>query len=358
MNTKESINFKKKNSREDTNTFDQILNYLDPSITKFLINISSEYKSNVEEIRMRVGKPLMINMRGIDYFINSCGNVSRENTKSYFTTEENIYKSFHILCNYSIYAVEEELRNGFITIKGGHRIGVAGKAIYSKNGLETVKEISSLNIRISREKLGVSHKIFPYIIKKSNSVFHTLIVSPPQCGKTTLLRDLIKNISDGIQEYNFKGLKVGVVDERSEIAGVYKGKPQHNIGIRTDILDSCKKYDGIILLIRSMSPQVIATDELGGTKDIQAIHEALKAGVRIISTVHGEDLNDIKSRPNLKEIIGEKIFERIIILDNSKGVGTINDVLDGKTFKSIWNEKRNNDVYIKNNWNHYDNHFL
>lgn len=348
MEIQKSKNFVIKDLKYDTDTLNKVLKYLDPALVEVIDKIPDDIKGRVEEVRIRSGKPLMICLEGTDYIINKDGSISLSNLNPYISTELNVSKSFQILSNYSIYAIEEELKNGFLTIKGGHRVGVSGKVVYGRHGLETIKDISSLNVRIAREKIGVSNDIIKYIIKQPNTIYHTLIVSPPQCGKTTLLRDVIRNISNGMPNYNFRGLKIGLVDERSEIASLYNGQPQNNIGIRTDVLDGCKKYDGMTLLIRSMSPHIIATDELGDEKDINAIHEALKAGVKVIATVHGEDIDDLKSKPNLKQIINEKIFERILILDNSKGVGTIRKILDGYTYRSVREEENNNYVSFKN----------
>lgn len=348
METQKSKNFVKKDLDFDTTTLNKVLQYLDPTLVEIISRIPDDIKERVEEIRIRSGKPLMICLDGTDYIINNDGSISLNNFNPYITTEMNVAKSFQILSNYSIYAIEEELKNGFLTIKGGHRVGVSGKVVYGKNGLETIKDISSLNVRIAREKIGVSNDIMKYIIKRPNTIYHTLIVSPPQCGKTTLLRDIIRNLSNGMPKYKFRGIKIGLVDERSEIASLYNGQPQNNIGIRTDVLDGCKKYDGMVLLIRSMSPHIIATDELGDEKDIKAIHEALKAGVKVIATVHGEGIEDLKTKPNLKEIINEKIFERIFILDNSQGVGTIRKILDGYTYRSVREEDNKNYVSFKN----------
>jgi len=325
----------KKNILIDDYSFKRVLDYLDPQISKLLYSIPKSYIEKIEEIRLRVERPLMIYMEGSDYYVTNNGELSNKEIISYIVKKENIFKTFQILCNYSIYSIEEELKNGFITIKGGHRVGLVGKAIYGNNGLKTIKDISSLNIRIAKQKIGASDKLLKYIIKKPNNIYHTLIVSPPQCGKTTILRDLIRNISNGVPKYSFKGLKVGVVDERSELGGMYKGCPQNNIGVRTDILDGCQKYDGIMILLRSMSPNVIATDELGSAQDINAIHEAIRSGVKIIATVHGEDIHDVRTKPNMKEIINENIFERIVILDNSCGVGTVRDIINGENYKSI-----------------------
>lgn len=326
--------------KNEINIFNYVMEYLDPEVSNILIKIPNIEKEVAEEIRLRNGRPLMIYAKGKDFYINKTGKLSELSADGFIIRSEHINRTFKLISNYSVYAFEEEIKNGFITLKGGHRVGISGKTVYGKNGLETIKNISSLNIRIAKEKLGVSDKVIKYLINYPSSIYNTLIVSPPQCGKTTLLRDIIRNISDGIPSYKFFGLKVGVVDERSEIAGMYNGVPQNSIGNRTDILDGCLKHDGIRMLIRSMSPQVIATDELGSYEDIQAIHEALKAGVNILATVHGEDLKDITSNEAMKKIIEEKIFKRIIILDNSKGVGTIRDVIDGNSFSSImyWEE--------------------
>ena len=315
--------------------FDKLLEYLTPEVSNILYKIPAIKKDVIEEIRLKNNKPILIYCNGSNYFVSETGELIEDEKNPVYITSEQLQKTFQIISNYSVYAFEEEIKSGFITLKGGHRVGLAGKVVYGPNGIETIRNISSLNIRIAREIIGVSNNIMKYIIKQPNSIHNTLIVSPPQCGKTTLLRDIIRNLSDGIVKYSFKGLKVGLVDERSEIAGVYNGVPQNNIGLRTDVLDGCLKRDGMIILIRAMSPDVIATDELGRVDDIVAINEALKTGIKLISTVHGDDLEDVFTKKNLGEIIKEKIFERIIILDNSKGVGTIRDIIDGYTFKSV-----------------------
>lgn len=328
-------NFVKPIQFKKINIFNEVINYLDPELSRILANIQSNIAEKIEEIRLRNGKPLMVSLGNNDYFVSKSSTLENELKDCVFVDRKHILKTFQLISNYSLYSIEEELKNGFITIKGGHRVGVVGKVIYGEKGIDNITDISSLNIRIAKEIIGVSEKVINYIIKKPNTIYNTLLVSPPQCGKTTLLRDIIRNISNGLPEYNFHGLKVGVVDERSEIGGSYKGCPQNDVGFRTDIIDSCRKHDGIMLLLRSMSPNVIATDEIGDEKDIKAIHEAIKAGVKVISTVHGEGIDDILKKPKFKNIITSKIFERIILIDNSKGVGTIQDIVEGTNFKTV-----------------------
>lgn len=328
-------NFYKSIQSDKVNSYFEVLDFIDPELANLLSKLPKSMIEMIEEIRLRNGKPLMISLGSKDYFVSKSGSLVSEPYNCININYKHISKTFQLISNYSIYSIEEELKNGFVTVKGGHRVGVTGKAIYGTSGFETIRDISSLNLRIAKEIIGASNNIMRYIIRKPNTIYNTLLVSPPQCGKTTLLRDIIRNISNGMPDINFSGLKVGVVDERSELGGTYKGCPQNDIGVRTDIIDSCRKHEGIMLLLRSMSPNVIATDEMGDEKDIKAVHEAIKAGVKIISTVHGDGINDILSKPRLRDVISEKVFERIIIINNTRGVGTIQDIVDGINFKSV-----------------------
>lgn len=319
--------------------YDSVIENLCQELNLILSRIPSNYKEKVEEIRLRISKPLTISCGAKDYFISENGNISCEPSKALIITEEHINKTFQLVSNYSVYAYTEEIRSGYITIKGGHRVGIGGKVVYGTNGIENIKNISSLNIRIGREVLGVSDNVVSYLIKAPRTFYNTLIISPPQCGKTTLLRDIVRNLSNGFGLLNSQGFKVSVVDERSEIAGMYKGIPQNDIGIRTDILDGCLKSDGIMMAIRALSPDIIAVDEIGSKKDVEAIHEALRAGIKLIATIHGSGLEEVMNKSSVKELFEENIFERFIVLDRSKGVGTIKELIDGFSFKSIYIRK-------------------
>lgn len=310
----------------------EVLDFLDPRIKRLLIKLFNT-RSDIQEIRLRANKPLEVVLDNQNYFVASdCDLTVRENEAVIVTTDL-IDSCVAIMSNYSIYSIEDELKNGFITLRGGHRVGVAGKVVLENGNIKTIKNISNLNVRIAKEIKGAADKIIPYVIDR-NIIRHTLIVSPPQCGKTTIVRDLARQLSDGIERLKFKGIKVGIVDERSEIASCYKGIPQNDIGKRTDVLDACPKSMGIIMLIRSMSPSVIITDEIGTYEDIHAIEQALSAGIKVVTTVHGQDVDDLKNKPVFSEVLSKGIFERIVILSNKSGVGTIEDILDGKSLKS------------------------
>ncbi len=315
--------------------YENVLEYICLELSQVLKNISIEHQEYIEEIRLRSGNPINIYLKGKDYFVTQDGSLTKNIEKGLLVNREHINNTFQLISNYSVYAFEEEIKNGFITLKGGHRVGIGGKVLYGARGIETIRDISSLNIRIAREKIGVSDKIIPYVLDYPNTIHNTLIISPPQCGKTTLLRDLIRSLSDGSYFAGKKGFKIGVIDERSELAGMYNGIPQHNIGLRTDVLDGCNKKDGTIMLLRSMSPEIIAMDEIGSISDVESIHEILKAGVKVIATVHGDNLDDLFSKKSLSILIKEKVFKRYIFLDNSKGVGTVKNIIEGNSLTTI-----------------------
>jgi len=273
----------------------------------------------VQEIRLRIGKPLIL------VYDNEERLLPTGVSTRYLITKEEIRETLEYISHYSLYAYEHEMRQGFITIEGGHRVGVMGKAILEGNKVKNLQYISSVNIRMSHEILGCADKVMPYITK-NRQVCHTLVISPPCCGKTTLIRDLIRQISDGNRYV--KGCTVGVVDERSEIGGCYLGVAQNQLGMRTDVLDCCPKAEGMIMLIRSMAPQVIAVDEIGSPEDVHAIEYAMQCGCKMIASVHGLSMAEAADKPVLGRLIRERRFERYIILGNEKRPGEVREVYD------------------------------
>ncbi|PAB60956.1 stage III sporulation protein AA [Anaeromicrobium sediminis] len=306
------------------------------NIRNILLKISEERLNGIEEIRLRTNRPLIINKSNKDFLINNLGHMETNLNEPYLVSKEDILKTYQLVTDYSIYAFEEDIKNGFITLKDGHRVGICGRVVFNKSGIQTIQDISGLNVRIAHEKVGVSNFLMKYLINNSIEIYNTLIISPPQCGKTTLLRDIIRNFSNGIKKLNYEGTNVGVVDERSEICAMYKGIPQNNIGIRTDVLDACPKSEGIFMLLRSMSPNVIATDEIGKKEDVHAIKSILNAGVKVITTIHGYDIDDIKNREYVGELINKKIFQRILVLTNNPKVGTVKEIIDGRNMSKIY----------------------
>lgn len=244
---------------------EEILIYFPSNICNLLKKeINEDIKKNLQEIRIRCNRPIILKLKNkdkiIDYIINQC----------------ELLQVLEKICNNSIYAYKNQICNGFITVKGGHRIGITGTAVIEGEKVINLKYINGLNFRIAREVLNCSEKIIGQIIdKENNTIYNTLIVSPPGKGKTTMLRDIIRKISNGISEFNFLGKNCGVIDERGEIAAMYHGIPQNDIGIRTDVIENISKAKGMKMLIRSMTPEIIACDEIGSKEDIEAIKEAL-----------------------------------------------------------------------------------
>ncbi|ABR48645.1 Sporulation stage III, protein AA [Alkaliphilus metalliredigens QYMF] len=329
----QSINFIKKELINSA--VEQLQQYLCPEIREVINKIPLEFKEVMEEIRLRANQPLMVGGNGQDYFVTEQGQLERNEYLGHVVKRINIQNTLQFISNYSIYSVEDELRNGYITVEGGHRIGIVGKAVKDKTGVKTLKDFTGLNIRVAREKKGIALPLLSHLIDHNHEMLNTLIVSPPQCGKTTLLRDIIRNISRGVEEISLKGHKVGVVDERSEIAASFQGVAQNDLGPRTDVLDACPKAIGMMMLIRAMSPDVIATDEIGRHEDGMAIEEAIMAGIKLITTVHGNSLDEILGRKVIGHLIQDKIFHRIIFLSNKNGPGTIEKILDGESLSQL-----------------------
>lgn len=308
------------------NTRDELLKIFSLKLRTILGKLKLDFEK-LQEIRLRMNAPLLVIYGNREYFITEDARMVNDVSQAVQITKNEIRETMEYISNYSLYAFEEEIRQGFITINGGHRIGIAGKIIIEDDIIKGMKHISFINIRLAHQIKGCANVVLPYLInEKANGIYHTLIISPPRCGKTTMLRDVIRQLSDG-NDY-LGGMSVGVVDERSEIGACYMGVPQNELGIRTDILDCCPKAKGMMMLIRSMSPQIIAVDEIGSREDLEAIDYVIGCGCKLIATVHGSSIEDIKNKPTLCELVHKKLFERYIILSNVTGVGHLEEIYD------------------------------
>lgn len=306
----------------------EVLEYLPEKIGQMIRKLPEAVLADIEEIRLRLGKPLCVCGCGLELFLDSEGKAQTYPEKAYLVSGDDLKCSLQLVCNFSIYSVEEELKKGFVTISGGHRVGVCGRVVEENGKVKTMKDISYMNFRVAKQVIGASDKVIGYLIRSPDCIYNTLIISPPQCGKTTLLRDLIRRLSSGSEAPLFRGAKISLIDERSEIAACSIGVPRNDVGVRTDVLDGCPKAEGIVMMIRSMSPDIIATDEIGRREDADAITDAVNAGVKVITTIHGSSMEDFLKKQDLNRI-QKGIFERYIILSRRKGVGTIEAVLDG-----------------------------
>ena len=280
----------------------ELLNILPAAIQEEITKLSIEDK--LEEIRMRAGR--------------HCEYITEDKVySSAFKLPTNVLitKTLQKGCGFSLYAYDKQLMNGYLTLRGGHRVGVTGRALYNNGKFAKLSDFSSLNIRFARAISGAEANVFPLLI--SNGAFmSTLILSPPGVGKTTLLRALTKALSNGSKTQ--RSYKVGVVDERGEIASCINGVPQLDVGERTDVFDGIDKSMGINMLIRSMSPEIIVTDEIGGSNDAEALMKASLCGVKILASCHAGTLEELTNKDGLKKIFDSKVFERYIFISRKK----------------------------------------
>jgi len=305
---------------------DELIKIFPKDIRVILGQVSVDF-NRIQEIRLRIQAPLLMIYNNREYYITPSGKLSKRVEEAYLVSRQELKETLEQMSNYSLYAFEEEIKQGFITICGGHRIGIAGKTIVDEHGIRTMKFISFINVRISHQVRGCADGVLPYLYERGD-ILHTLIISPPRCGKTTLLRDIIRQVSNGNGPE--PGMTVGVVDERSEIGACYQGIPQNELGIRTDILDCCPKVQGMMMLIRTMSPRVIAVDEIGSRADLEAIEYVMNCGCKLIATVHGSSIDDMKQKPVLGRMMKEKWFERYIILNNNGKIGNLDQIYDSR----------------------------
>ncbi|WP_411504186.1 stage III sporulation protein AA [Brevibacillus centrosporus] len=313
----------------------EILAILPASVRSILTALPSAVREHLEEIRLRQNQPLEIRYGQQSSYVTPSGQLTAIAKQGWLFTEENAVKLLNQVSQHSLYALEEELKRGYITVVGGHRIGIAGKVVLDRGEVKGIRDVTSFNIRIAREKKGAATKVMPYLFD-GGKLQNTLLISPPQCGKTTLLRDMARSISYGSEWASSR--KVGIVDERSELAGCLQGVPQRDVGPRTDVLDACPKAAGMMMLIRSMSPDVLIVDEVGRPEDGEAVWEAIHAGVAVICSAHGADVSEVSQRPMLGKLIQYGAFSRYIVLSRAQGVGTIQAIYD-QQLKLVEKEK-------------------
>lgn len=314
---------------------DKVLNILPGELRERLSKFLGD-TAGLQEIRLRSGRPLAVIYDNREYFIDEKGDFTLNPGQGFVVRHKWIRETMEYVSNYSLYAYEEEMRQGYITIEGGHRVGLAGKIVMEGEQVTQMKHISFMNIRLSHEMVGCGRQLCRYMVEKQR-VYNTLLISPPRSGKTTMLRDLVRIFSNG--EGLEQGYSVGVVDERSEIAACYMGVPQNDVGVRTDVLDCCPKTQGMSMLLRSMAPQIIAVDEIGGSRDLEALRSAMNCGCSIFATVHGENMEEIRTKPILRSFVDMHLFQRYVILSAGTRIGQVQYIYDDMGNCIYWGEQ-------------------
>lgn len=281
--------------------------FLPSSIKKLVEQLDEKVCMQIEELRMREGQTLSYVSMGEEHVPDIW--------RSHTVTAKEISWVLESAGKGSIHAVLEQFKHGFLSVEGGHRIGICGSVAMRGDTLINFRHISSISIRFSHEVLSIAEPVLPKLME-AGRLKSTLIFSAPGGGKTTFLRDCIRCLSDGVCTDAFR---VGVADERGEICDMHAGKPQRNIGNRTDIMDSCPKDRALIMLLKGMNPQVLAVDEITAKEDVQAIEEVAGCGVSLIATAHGQAPNDVMLRPIYRQLLQKEIFERFVWIGFREG---------------------------------------
>ena len=237
-------------------------------------------------------------------------------------SQQQVAQVAEALCEHALYVRAEEQRQGFVTLRGGHRMGLCGRVVAHGQSVRALREISSLCVRVAAQRPGVADALVPYLRDEDGRVYSVLIIGLPGMGKTTLLRDACRTLSK-------QGVHMCVVDERSEIAAMSGGVAQLDVGPNTDVLDGCAKEAGLRWMLRAMSPEMLVTDELGSALDAQAVMDAAKCGVAVMATLHGRNLETALSRGALYTLVQNQVFQRYVLLD-TRCVGSIRLICDEK----------------------------
>ncbi len=322
----------------DSLGFETAISYITENVRKKLEYIPTSQKADVCEVRLSLCRPLQIvSKRGTQY-ITTQGKISEKpDAQTYIVTKADIEESFRAICGYSVHTHQNEICNGYITLKGGHRAGLCGTAVTDGKSILTLKDISSINLRIAKQIVGVADSMLPsWILNDKKSL---IIAGPPCSGKTTLLRDVARKLSN-------EGKRVSVVDERGELCAVFQGNAQNDLGNCCDVLNGYPKALGIMMALRVMSPEVIVCDEIGGYEEAQEIKSGLNSGVRFILTAHCNDLESLLKRPQMKALIDSGEFGCVAFLQGGRMIG--------QPAKTIMLEKGE----YENNWPSFDSYFV
>lgn len=291
---------------DDIVRYEQAAALLPVKYQRMANRLPDKYKHLAEEIRLRSGFPMTVLLPE--------GEITAGDTKE-IVQPADLEQLCDRITEYSRYAAAETIARGFVTAQGGYRVGLCGTVVVQENGRRNLRQLSSAVIRIGKEKIGVGDSVLPCLFD-GERFCSTVIIAPPGAGKTTLLRDLIHSLSDGGEQ---RALRVGLVDERSEIAAMYHGRPQFSVGCHTDVLDGCPKAIGMEMLLRCANPQVIAVDEITAQEDLRLLQQSAHSGVALLATLHAVDAAEARKKPLFGKLLRMGVFERAVYIDLRDG---------------------------------------
>ena len=302
--------------------FDDAAEGVCEKIREHLRALPAGVKAQAQEIRLRVGRPVAIGCPGEIYFLRPGGGLAfLGGPECVFAGKDDMEETFRILCGNSVYSHEAELRGGYVTLRGGHRAGICGTAVFQNGEVSGIRDVSSVNIRVAREIPGCADAVLSRLGGLLGGGL--LLAGPPSSGKTTILRDLARQLASGAGR---KICKVAVVDERGEIAGTCRGVPQNDVGLCCDVLDGCPKAQGILTAVRTLSPQYVVCDEIGTEEEVRAVEQSLNAGVCVIASIHAGSAAELKRRRQVSELLRTGAFAAVAVLRGSGKPGEIAEI--------------------------------
>lgn len=288
-----------------------VLEYLPQTIRRSICALPTDLRM-IQEIRLRSGRPVGISIQGREKFLTAQGTLTDEPERAMTISTEDIARTFQAVCSYSLYSHERDLAEGFVTIRGGCRVGICGTYVRQGDSPATLRHISSLNFRIAGEFTGCAEQVWQQIGGENVSI---LVAGPVGSGKTTFLRDLCRLIG---MRY-----RTAVIDERGELAAMHRGSAQHDVGVRTDVLDGCVRDAGILTALRVLTPEYIICDEISTQQDVNAVMQAAGCGVNFAASCHAGTAEDIYRRPVLRPLMEAGIFRYCILLGEAGSVRTV-----------------------------------
>ncbi len=298
-----------------------IMPFLDEDTAMLLSGLNTDELESINEIRLRTGKPLCAVVKGVCRYVGKSPRLLDSPERGSICTDAQIQKTFMGVCRHSVYAYEDKISEGYVTLPGGHRAGICGRTVRT-DGMYRLSEVYGICVRVAGERKNCALKIAERL-GKNGSLKSGIIISPPGGGKTTMLRDAARILSNS-------GVRVCIIDERGEIAALHNGIPQLDVGVNTDVIDNMDKAKAIMIACRSLCPEIIVFDEIGSVAQARAVTAALNCGVAVLTSFHGEDFESALLRPQLSMLVAAQTIDYAFVLGDARSPGTIRRVIDIK----------------------------